>query len=77
MDIEQIADEALRLKPEERAALAKTIWESLDDPYVSLPESSDEEALHLARQRDHEMEVGAVEPVSHQELMDRLSKDAA
>ncbi len=34
MNIDHIANEALRLNPQERAILAETIWESLEDPYI-------------------------------------------
>ncbi|MGZ5012037.1 MAG: addiction module protein [Methylobacter sp.] len=72
MCIDQIASDALRLSPHDRAMLAQTIWESLEDPYIVSPELSDEEALTLAKQRDAEIESGEVEPLSHTQLMSRL-----
>lgn len=72
MNIDNIASEALRLSPRDRAALAETIWESLEDPYRIPCKMSDKEALALARKRDEEIERGDVEPLSHQELMNRL-----
>jgi len=33
MSIDQIAAEALRLPPRERALLAESLWESLEDPF--------------------------------------------
>jgi len=74
MSIEQIASEALRLNSHDRALLAETIWESLEDPYVIPCEISDDEALALAKTRYQESNQGAVEPLSHQELMTRLRK---
>lgn len=72
MGIDQIASEALRLSPHDRAMLAQTIWESLDDPYIISSELSDNEATALAKQRDAEIENGEVEPLSHPQLMSRL-----
>jgi hypothetical protein len=72
MNIDQIASDALRLNPRDRAILAETIWQSLEDPYVAPCEISDEEAIALARKRNLEIERGGVIPLSHQELMSRL-----
>jgi putative addiction module component (TIGR02574 family) len=72
MNIDQIASEALRLSSQERATLAETIWESLEDPYILLSDISDDEAIVLAKQRDEEIEKGEVLPLSHKELMKRL-----
>ena len=72
MSIDQIASEALRLSSHDRAILAETIWESLDDPYLLSSDMSDEEAIILAKQRNEEIECGEVIPLSHKELMDRL-----
>jgi hypothetical protein len=74
MSIDQIASEALRLSPHDRAILAETIWESLNDPYFLSSDMSDEDAIILAKQRDEEVEKGDVVPLSHKELMDRLRK---
>ncbi len=72
MNIDQIASEALRLSSQDRAILAETIWESLEDPYVLSSDISDEEVIILAKQRDGEIEKGDVVPLSHRELMNRL-----
>lgn len=72
MNIDQIASAALRLNSQERATLAETIWESLEDPYCLFSDISDDEAIVLAKQRDEEIERGEVSPLSHKELMDRL-----
>jgi putative addiction module component (TIGR02574 family) len=74
MSIEQIAAEALRLPPEQRALLAESLWESLDDPYKLPAELDDVHALALALERDQELETGKVQPVSHEELMARLRR---
>jgi putative addiction module component (TIGR02574 family) len=72
MSIEQIAAEALRLSPKERATLAESLWESLADPFKT-PASADEaEAIALAAERDRELEAGEVQPISHKEMMSRL-----
>jgi hypothetical protein len=72
MNIDQIASEALRLSSQDRAILAETIWESLEDPYLLSADISDEDAVALAKQRDEEIERGDAVPLSHRELMNRL-----
>ena len=72
MSFAQIAPAALQLPPRERASLAESLWESLEDPYCLSTALSDEEALRLAIARDKEIESGAVTPVSHDEMMRRL-----
>lgn len=76
MNIAQLTDEALRLNSKDRAMLAETIWESLEDPYLVPSEISEQEAILLAKQRDEEMQKGRVTPLSHHELMNRLRKNA-
>jgi len=71
MSIDQIAAEALRLPPKDRALLAESLWESLSAPYEASPEMDDQTALALALERDRQIESGAVSPVSHAELMAR------
>ena len=75
MNIEQIASEALHLEPKDRARLAETIWESLEDPYAVGSNMTDEDAVKLAMQRDAEIENGKEIPITHKELMDRLRRD--
>jgi len=65
----------LQLDPKDRALLAETIWESLEDPYVVASDMSDEEAVKLAIQRNDEIESGKETPITHKELMDRLRRD--
>ena len=72
MGIDQIAPEALRLPPRERALLAASLWESIGDPDLAVDGLSDDEAVELAIQRDAEIEAGTVVPLTHQELMQRL-----
>lgn len=72
MNIDQIAPEALRLPARERALLAASLWESIEDPYDLAVERTDEEAIALAIERDAELETGAVDPISHEEFMRRL-----
>ena len=72
MSIDQIAPEALRLPPRERAVLAASLWESIEDPYDLAADRSDEDAIALAVVRDAELESGMVSPLSHAELMTRL-----
>lgn len=72
MNIDQIASEALKLNPHDKAILAQTLWESLDAPYLVDTELSDNEAIALAKQRDSEIENGLVQPLSHSQLMFNL-----
>ncbi|MEO5716215.1 MAG: addiction module protein [Luteolibacter sp.] len=74
MSIDQIAPEALRLPARERALLAASLWESLEDPNALAADRSDEDALALAMARDAELESGAIAPISHSDLMTRLRK---
>ena len=72
MSIDQIAPEALKLPVRERALLAATLWESIEDPFELTFDYDDETALNLAEARDQEIESGMVKAVSHQDLMQRL-----
>jgi putative addiction module component (TIGR02574 family) len=74
MSIDQIAAEALRLPPNDRAMLAESLWESLTDPFKIPAESDDAEAIALALDRDRQLEVGEVQALSHEELMSRLRR---
>jgi len=74
MSIDQIANEALQLNSHDRAILAETIWESLEDPFKFSTDMSEEEAIKLAKHRDKELEKGLVTPLSHKDLMDKLQK---
>ena len=74
MSIDQIASEALRLPPRERAILAESLWESLADPFEAPSAGDDSEAVALALERDRQLESGQVQPVSHEELMARLRR---
>jgi putative addiction module component (TIGR02574 family) len=74
MSIDQIAAEALRLPPKERALLAESLWESLSSPHESSAEMDDRAALALARERDQQIEAGGVSPVLHDEMMTRLRR---
>jgi putative addiction module component (TIGR02574 family) len=74
MSIDQIAAEALRLPPRDRAMLAESLWESLVDPFEA-PAAADEDQLAaLALERDRQMEAGEVQALSHEELMARLRR---
>lgn len=72
MSIDEIAPEALKLPARERALLAASLWESIEDPYELAVGREDDEALALAEERDRELESGAVAALSHVELMGRL-----
>lgn len=74
MSFDQIAPEALKLPPEQRALLASSLWESLEDPYDLTADLDDHEAIALAVERDREIDAGIVTPISHEELMKRLRR---
>ena len=74
MSIDQIAAEALRLPPRERALLAESLWESLSSPDETSADMDDRAALALARERDQQIEAGEVSPVLHDEMMARLRR---
>lgn len=72
MSIDEIAPEALKLPARERALLAASLWESIEDPFELSVGLDDEAALILAEERDREIESGKVTAISHEELMHRL-----
>ena len=74
MNIDQIAPEALKLPARERALLAASLWESVEDPYDLSVQRTDEQAVAQAVDRDAEIESGSVNPLSHDELMRRLRR---
>ena len=55
MSFDQIAPEALNLPTKERAMLAASLWESIEDPFQFSVDLDDETALRLAEERDQEI----------------------
>jgi len=74
MSIDQLTAEALRLPVKERAFLAGSLWESLEDPSATTPQTEDSAALALAMERDQQIEAGLVQAVPHEEMMARLRR---
>jgi putative addiction module component (TIGR02574 family) len=74
MSIDQIASEALRLPARERAQLAGSLWESLEDPSAASVQMDDAAIAALALERDQEIESGQVQAVSHDEMMAKLRR---
>jgi putative addiction module component (TIGR02574 family) len=74
MSIDQIASEALRLPARERALLAGSLWESLEDPSAASVQMDDAAIAALALERDREIETGQVQAVSHDEMMAKLRR---
>ncbi len=72
MSIDRIAPEALKLPVRERALLAASLWESIEDPFEIATDIDDDHALNLADEREREIESGRVKALSHEELMKRL-----
>jgi putative addiction module component (TIGR02574 family) len=74
MSIDQIASEALRLPARERAILAGSLWESLEDPSATTAPMDDAAALALALERDRQLDAGQVQPIAHEEMMVRIRR---
>ena len=74
MSIDQIEAEALRLPPEQRGLLAVSLLESLENLYESPEEMDESAAIHLALERDRQIESGEVATISHDEMMSRLRR---
>lgn len=72
MSIDQIVAEALRLPVEQRAFVAESLWESIEDPFEAGVQMDDATATALAIERDRQMEAGEVTPILHDEMMRRL-----
>jgi hypothetical protein len=51
MQLNQLASEALALHPKDRAILAMSIWESLEDPYILRQDISDAQAVEFEMKR--------------------------
>jgi hypothetical protein len=64
MDTEQIENEALALPESPRAGLVSRLLQTLPPSDIEI---SDEEI----RQRDRDLESGAVKPISHEEFLRR------
>jgi hypothetical protein len=73
MSIDQIAAEALRLPPSERALLAESLWESLSDPFEGA-DADEVSTIQLALERDRQIETAEVQAMSHEDLMARLRR---
>jgi hypothetical protein len=69
MSIDQIAAEALRLPPRERAWLAESIRNSLSAPHETSVEMDDRATLTLARERDRQMDASEVNPILYDAMM--------
>jgi putative addiction module component (TIGR02574 family) len=74
MSIDQIVSEALRLPVKQRALLAESLWESLEDSFEGAVVSDDTAATALALERDRQIETGEVKVVTHDEMMGRLRR---
>jgi len=74
MGSDRIASEALRLSPRERALLAGSLWQSLEDPFAAPAEMADVTAVAPALEQDKQIEAGQVEAVPYSEMMARLRR---
>ena len=74
MSIDQIVSEALRLPVKQRALLAESLWESLEDSFEGALVSDDATAAALAVERDRQIDAGEVQAITHDEMMARLRR---
>lgn len=72
MTLTELAPEALNLTERERIILASSLWQSIEDPYDLKAHRGESEAIELALKRDHEIESGQTQALTHQELFSRL-----
>lgn len=66
MSTQQLLDEAMALPVAERAAIAQSLWESLDS---GLRETDERMAVREAVRRDGELSSGVVAGRTHGEVM--------
>lgn len=70
--ISELEKEVLALPPTEREHLATAAWESLvTDPGALSDPRIDPEGIHIALERDAELESGAVQAITHAEFLKR------
>lgn len=74
MSIDQIVSEALRLPVKQRALLAESLWESIEDPFDANVAIDDNAEAVLAVERDRQIESGEVVAVPHDEMMTQLRR---
>jgi len=74
-NINQLANEVLQLNSRERAFIAETLWQSLEEPFLVSDDDLDLDSIKLAIKRDDEIETGVVKVISHKEMMNRLRKN--
>ena len=68
----QLEKDILSLPPAERAHLALTAWESLeDDPAFAADRSLDPEGIAIALQRNGQIDSGLVTPLTRGEFIQR------
>lgn len=68
----QLEKAVLSLPPSERADVALAAWESLEsDPSFAANPAFDPEGINLALARDQEIESGAIDPLTHEEFLER------
>jgi len=67
--ISELTAQAIALPPAERAAIAKKLWESLDEEHATISPGSEAEAVAEAVRRDKELTDGVVEGISHEDVM--------
>ena len=71
MSREQITRAALELPLNERVDLAEQLWQSIEE---GLPAVEEGEAIETARRRDAELDSGAVNGRTHDQVMESIRR---
>ena len=71
MSREQITRAALELPLNERVDLAEQLWQSIEE---GLPAVEEREAIETARRRDAELDSGAVNGRTHDQVMESIRR---
>jgi putative addiction module component (TIGR02574 family) len=70
MSNEELTQKVLALPLPERIDLAQALWQSIDEMREDDVNAEERKALELAKRRDRELTMGAVEGRSHQQVME-------
>ncbi len=70
MNNEELIQKALALPLSERIDLAQALWQSIEKGPEADGSAEEREAIEKAKRRDRELETGAVEGRSHEQVME-------
>lgn len=74
MTITEITNQALALPLREREALARQLWDSVNEEASPELTAEEQALLDEADRRDDELERGVVKPMSYDEVMAALNR---